>query len=65
MLLASDAVGAWIEEQAPTESDVVAGQAETPSVLLSQTEWEATFGPTDKSRARYATIGLATTTNRP
>ena len=62
VLLASDAVGAWIEEQAPTESDTLAGQAETPSVLLSQAQWEATFGPADKSRARYAAIGLATTT---
>ncbi len=62
VLLASDAVGAWIEEQAPTESDTLAGQAETTSVLLSQSQWEATFGPADKSRARYAAIGLATTT---
>ena len=62
MLLASDAVGAWIEEQAPTESDTLAGQAETHFRTLSQAQWEATFGPADKSRARYAAIGLATTT---
>ena len=59
VLLASDAVGSWIDEQAPTESEVMDNQAGAASILLSQSQWEIAFGLSDKSRTRYAAIGLA------
>ena len=62
LLLTSDVVRSWIDEQAPAESEVMAAQADGRPVLLSQAQWEETFALAEGNRTRSAAIGLAVTT---
>ena len=68
LLMALDVLDDWVDANVPTQTQALEQRAREqkarqPDVLLSQSEWEATYGRPEADRSRLALLGIAATLN--